>query len=107
MLAPELVEMIRQLLAEDVLSQREMARRLGVSRTTIYRVATNQHAPRGGKRRRTQGELFDPDDRHTPRVIGKGDRCPTCGARVRLPCRACRVRTWLNQQRPAGQPGAA
>lgn len=107
MLAPELVDLIRQMLAEDEISQREMARRLGISRTTIYRIANNRHAPQNGKRPGASGEPRDPDERRTPRVIGKGDRCPTCGARVRLPCRACRVRTWLQRPAQTGCTGAA
>ena len=78
MLNPALVDAIRRLLA-DGLSQRQIARQCHVSRGTVQAIAA-------GKRRDRMPE----DD---PGLFsGPIGRCPTCGARVYLPCLACRVR---------------
>lgn len=84
MIAPEKFEEIRALLAEGKLSQRAIARRVGVSRNTVaaiarnkrpcYRKAMEQAAQEGQTARRRKG------------------RCPICRSLVVLPCLACLVR---------------
>mgnify|MGYP003131098992 CR=1 FL=1 len=51
------------------LSQREISRRIGVSRDTVRRVVIGEQVNRQSK------------------------RCPECGALVFMPCRACKVRS--------------
>lgn len=81
MLSSNVIAEIERLLSEDNLSQRAIARKLGVSRGTVVAVAD-------GRRR-----SLEPDCPATPaaddlRIV----RCPTCGGRVYEPCQLCRVR---------------
>jgi hypothetical protein len=81
MIAPSVVEKIRELLAEGKLSQRKIARAVGVSRGTVDGIASGRRAdpaPRSGD------EFEEP--------LGPLGRCPECGGRVYMPCRLCRVR---------------
>ncbi len=96
MLAPWLVEQVKQLLAEGRHSQRQVARIVGVSRGTVHAIAT-------GKRR----------DRPAPKPSGfpgqeppgPVERCAGCGAVVETPCRLCRVRRLLAEGRLQRLPG--
>ena len=76
MLAPATVGEIRLLLAEGGLSQREIARRLGVSRGSVNAIA--------------RGKRTDGADFVCP--SGPVERCPGCGCMVQMPCLACRIR---------------
>jgi transcriptional regulator with XRE-family HTH domain len=82
MLAPRTIDEIRRLILSGNLSQRKIARRLGVSRGTVNAVAL-------GKRPR-------PHDRRLERPLaaplGPVVRCPGCGGLVHSPCLLCRVR---------------
>jgi hypothetical protein len=71
---PEAVLLIEAL--EKGLSERKAAKAVGVSRCSVRRVKANP-------RRRDLGE----DE--------KEGRCTGCGARVKFPCRACRLRSQL------------
>ena len=82
MLAPYIVAEIRRLLAEDRLSQRKIAQRLGVSRMTVYMIATGKR-PDYEQRRSCDDE--EP-------LTGPPRRCPGCGGMVLQPCQLCRVR---------------
>ncbi|HYW78361.1 MAG TPA: helix-turn-helix domain-containing protein [Thermoguttaceae bacterium] len=84
MIAPNTVREILELLAKGVLSQREIARRLGVSRGTVNAIALGRRPDHSARsRQRTKG--FTPP-------TGCPVRCPTCGAKVQMPCLACQVR---------------
>lgn len=84
MIEPATIEEIQRLLGQGDVSQREIARRIGVSRGTVAAVARGEY-PR--TRPKTQIE----DD--TP--SGPPQRCPGCGGNVYMPCRLCRVRAAL------------
>jgi transcriptional regulator with XRE-family HTH domain len=79
MIAPQVVRWVQSLLADGRLSQREIARRAGLSRGSVANIARGRIA-----RRRPVPERLDRPARPV--------RCPECGARVYPPCRACRVR---------------
>lgn len=83
MIAPAVVERIKQLLAEGRLSQRKIANLTGVSRATIGAIASGRRPdyPRPG------GDDFGFCQPDAP--IG---RCPGCGGMVSLPCLLCHVR---------------
>jgi hypothetical protein len=75
------IDAVRALAARGDLTQREIARRTGVSRGTVAAIV--------------HGRRPDYPDRppREPAPIGAGPfaRCPHCGARCRPPCRACLV----------------
>ncbi len=81
MIAPEVIKEINQLLQEGVLSQRKIARKLGVSRGTVHAVAK-------GKRRLSCRKKEEESPPFRP-PTGPYTRCPLCGARVKMPCLAC------------------
>lgn len=78
------VREIRRLLDEGDLSQRAIARRVGVSRGLVARVAAGQRSlvDRGAP---SYPELFGPE-------AGLPVRCPGCGGMVYEPCRLCEAR---------------
>ncbi len=97
MIAPELVEQIKRLLAEGHLSQRAIARLTGVSRGSVNAIA--------------QGKRHEPRPRRHEELLpqapsGPPQRCPTCGGLVYMPCVLCYVRSSLAQnpspRRPEG-----
>ena len=77
------VEQIQRLLAERRLSQRKIARTVGVSRGTVGSIAKG-HRPRI---HRSEDALGDPC-----RPLGPPRRCRGCGGLVFMPCLLCRVR---------------
>jgi hypothetical protein len=82
MIQIEVANEIGRLLSEGALSQRQIARKLRVSRGTVNAIAT-------GRRR-----LYDVgavDDRG-PQSESDSARCPTCGYRVYAPCLVCSTR---------------
>ena len=82
MLAPAVVAEIERLLAAGQLSQRAIARHLGVSRGIIQLIAC-------GKRRKHPPV---PVPGASPPPSGPWGRCPHCGGRVQFPCLVCRLR---------------
>ena len=84
MIEPQLVERIEQLLAEDKLSHRKIARITGVSRGTIGAIASGRRRIRPKPMRFWEDDALVPD---TP-----PERCPQCGSMVYMPCLACRTR---------------
>jgi len=83
MIRTSVVNEIRRLLGEGRLSQRSIARQLGVSRGTVNGIALGRRpepSARGG------GD--DPFEFPT----GPLERCPGCGGMVFMPCLACRIR---------------
>lgn len=92
MLASEVVDKIRCLLSEGQLSQRAIARLLGVNRGTVSAIALGRgRYDELSKRRRSREEVPPPS--------GCPRRCPECGALVQMPCVACRVREILRHRR--------
>ncbi|MBN2022490.1 MAG: helix-turn-helix transcriptional regulator [Pirellulales bacterium] len=90
MLSQGVIDRIRQLLAEDTLSQRRIAALLKVSRGTVAAVSN-------GRRRDPKPNLPDEDDALVPR--GPIGRCPQCGGWVRMPCQLCRARRRIARRR--------
>ncbi|MEE8451500.1 MAG: winged helix-turn-helix transcriptional regulator [Thermoguttaceae bacterium] len=84
MIAPSIVSEIRDLLGKGEISQREIARRLGISRGTVNAIALGRRADRSAGRRHDPSEFIPP--------AGVPVRCPTCGGKVQMPCLACQVR---------------
>lgn len=78
------VDQIKRLLREGTLSQRRIARRVGVSRGTVNAIARGRRPDDHARRER--------EDRS---VVPSGPvrRCRTCGGMVQMPCLACRVRS--------------
>lgn len=98
MLAPEMVHEVRRLLAEGRLSQRRIARRLGISRNTVGAIAGGQRPDHDSLRR--GGEEVPPAE-----SSGPPQRCPGCGGLVYLPCRLCQVRSaTARSTKSSGQP---
>jgi transcriptional regulator with XRE-family HTH domain len=91
MLAPGLVTEVRRLLSEKKLSQRKIARLVGVSRGTIGAIAAG--------RRPDYAALRKPDD-DAEKPSGPPERCPGCGGMVYLPCRLCRTRVAIKTYAP-------
>ncbi|TSA40018.1 XRE family transcriptional regulator [archaeon] len=92
MIAPTVVEEIRGLLCVGALSQRKIARRLGISRGTVNAIAVG---------RRPDHALPAPERDGFPAPSGVPVRCPGCGGRVQMPCLLCYVRAWKkDRQRP-------
>ncbi len=77
------VKEVQRLLAEQKLSQRKIAEAIGVSRATVSAIAKGKR-PNYEPRMRAQAVEFEP--------LGPIERCPSCGGRVYMPCRLCRVR---------------
>lgn len=81
-LSADIVDRVR-VLHEDGLSQQMVADLLGISRPTVHNILYNQRD--GATVRRMEGTA-------TP------VRCPGCGGKVLLPCRACSLRDELADQ---------
>lgn len=90
MIPAGMVEEVRRLLAQGRLSQRQIARRTGVSRGTVAAIASG--------RRHTSGPRTALPAEAAPGGYpgGKPVRCPGCGALVQMPCLAC----WLHTHYP-------
>ncbi|MDZ7617559.1 MAG: hypothetical protein U1E05_11170 [Patescibacteria group bacterium] len=91
MIAPEMVERIRDLLADGHLSQRGIARELRVSRVTVDAIAH-------GRRNDRPPQYLD-RPAWSNALPGPTERCPGCGARVQMPCLACRLHALQRLQR--------
>ena len=84
MIADEIVREICLLLSEGCLSQRTIARRMGVSRGTVCAVARGKRTE-DFSRIRAAGIHFS-------HPAGRAVRCPDCGGLVQMPCLACYLR---------------
>ena len=83
MIKNDIIRKILHLVKQGKMSQRQIAKRLGVSRGTVQAVA--------------QGRRSE----HIPAAIasavtwivpsGKPKRCPDCGSCVKMPCLACQL----------------
>jgi hypothetical protein len=85
MIATTLVEEVRRLLGEGCLSQRQIARRLGVSRGTVNAIALGKRRSDSNSRCGCEGADFTPP-------TGLPKRCPGCGGLTQMPCLACYIR---------------
>jgi hypothetical protein len=94
MLALSTVMEINRLLKEGLLSQRQIAKRLGVSRGTVGAIASGQR-PLVGK---------EPHEYNPASMNGRGQpqRCPRCGKHVYLPCQVCRTTEFIVAKRTTG-----
>jgi len=89
MLAPTTVAEIRRLLGEGRLSQRAIARHMGVSRGSVHAIARGRRPERAMHAERSP---------HCEVCQGPWQRCPDCGGLVQMPCLLCRVRTMRADQ---------
>lgn len=90
MLALSLVEEIDRLLKEGVLSQRQIAERLKVSRGSVSAIASGKRGLHG----RTPEDVQSVEAPALP-----ADRCPNCGFLVTKPCLVCRTREYRHGRR--------
>ena len=93
MIDAALVEEVRRMLREGCLSQREIAKRLGVSRGTVNAIA-------GGRRRDCAPRPMHEEDDFIP-PTGLPRRCPGCGGLAQMPCLACYIRAKNEAKLPA------
>lgn len=82
MLNRYVIDQVKTLLAQGELSQREIARRLKISRGTVNAIANG--------RRRDRPEP-DPNE-DIGLFVGPPRRCRDCGGMVYMPCLLCQVR---------------
>ena len=84
MLKPQIVLKILFLLKEKKFSQRKIAKMIGVSRGTVSAIAL-------GKRKLIR---FLSVREEASFILPRGPycRCPTCGAKTKMPCLACQLR---------------
>ncbi len=98
MLQESTVNKIKEMLASQRYSQRAIARKTGVSRVVVHRIAT-------GKRK---DKLPPVQEEWEQNWNGKPyKRCPFCGCRTRLPCLSCIIRknaTKLQKPNDASDP---
>jgi hypothetical protein len=92
MIATTVVDDVRRMLREGSLSQREIARKLHISRGTVNAIALG--------RRRDQTDrpaIADHGFRHPD---GEAVRCVSCGALAQMPCLACYLRARGERRSP-------
>jgi hypothetical protein len=85
MIATPVIECIEKLLAEGKLSQRKIAKKVGVSRGVVASVASGRRPDYEQlQHKRRQGQ--------EPLPLGPLARCRECGGMVYMPCRLCESR---------------
>ncbi len=83
---------VQRLLGEGQLSQRKIAKVVGVSRATVGAIARGKHTDREARQLQREQER---EDAYLP--SGPLERCPGCGSMVYMPCLLCRVREKLHR----------
>jgi hypothetical protein len=88
------VQEIDRLLREGKLSQRKIAARLRVSRSTVAAIAKGERQLYGRETGRSERDAIEPSR--------ESKRCPACGYLVYMPCVICMARHYLKTrpQRP-------
>jgi len=81
--SPEVVKRVQELLAEKRLSQREIARLAGVSRTSVQNIESGEHR----KKRPSTGRLLPGET-----LLVKPTVCVNGHRIFIVPCRQCKVR---------------
>jgi hypothetical protein len=84
MIATTVVDEIRRMLREGAVSQRKIARQIGVSRGTVNAIALGRRICDPARRPQNEGGFVPP--------AGLPVRCPGCGGRVQMPCLLCYIR---------------
>ncbi len=101
MIAPTVIDDIRQLLAEGKLSQRKIAEQVGVSRGSVASVARGPRPDYESIRRERAVRAAEQE----PLKLGPLARCSTCGGKVYMPCRLCALQgQWVDVPRGPGTP---
>ncbi|MDD4888291.1 MAG: hypothetical protein PHU85_00030 [Phycisphaerae bacterium] len=98
MIPQSVVDEIRRLLGEGRLSQRKIAREVGVSRGSVGGIASGKRPDYADRERRRSEEALAPG--------GPFVRCDGCGHSVQLPCQICRARATGRVPRAAADPHA-
>jgi predicted Zn-ribbon and HTH transcriptional regulator len=81
---PDVVERVKELLADGRLSQRQIARQAQVSRTSVQQIAGGQHR----KKAASTGRLMPGET-----LLAQPTTCQTCGNKIAIkPCRICKSR---------------
>jgi transcriptional regulator with XRE-family HTH domain len=88
------VKEAERLLAEGGLSQRRIAKAIGISRASISAIASGRRPDYEARQRARVEEL---------EAWGPIVRCSGCGGMVYSPCRLCRVRKVKDQEREAAR----
>ena len=95
MIAVATVEQIQDMLRSGNLSQRKIAKCLGVSRGTVNAIAQGKRPDYRARTRRKRARRIIPP-------TGPFVRCTICGARAQMPCLACQIRVLAGHRRRAG-----
>lgn len=86
------------LILMELFSDVEIARRLDISHTTVWRRRHDLYGDDGEK----AGTKLAADERYTKTPV----RCPDCGGLINvLPCRGCKVRRYMDGARAARELG--
>lgn len=93
MIASTVIDEVRRLLNERKLSQRMIARRVGVSRGTVNAIWLGKRPERASPQADEEAPQFD---------AAPPQRCPGCGGMVQMPCLLCRIRE-LREKRHHGR----
>jgi hypothetical protein len=91
MLSIAIVEQIDRLLKDGQVSQRKIAKQLGVSRGTVAAIASGRRGLYGKEPDSLASASLTP---HSPPV-----RCPECGCLIYMPCLVCRARNYRQQRK--------
>jgi len=84
-----LEQQIRNLLNNSSLSQRQIAKRLGLAKSTIGKIAKRKIIRRKPQSLNTSRPGHK---RFYDEPSGPPERCPGCGGLVFMPCQLCRAR---------------
>ena len=96
MLDVSVIDEVARLIREGRLSQRRIAKKLGISRGIVGAVANGTRSLFGMHANKENAESVEQTTSRLP------ERCPGCGGRVLLPCVYCRAQAYLQQFANAG-----
>ena len=97
MIAACKIDEVQRLLTEGRFSQRQIAKRTGVSRATIATIAAGERPDYEAQRQLRQLQRAEEES------LGPVQRCAGCGGLAHMPCRLCRVRKLQTQRRAAAR----